>query len=222
MKEYKLGYKKIKGKYSKREFILPALSKDDEFIKETEIKYPILKILLDLKKFIQNESINLFLRKCEEKAIKEMIKEKQLEEEKIKILFIECPDNLIERCECKYYGKEIKKEFPEDYNFWEKEFLRCIKCKGCIENCPVCFCEKCSLFDEFYVEKGEIPPEYPVFHLIKLFHMAGRCIECNLCSELCPALLPINYLTRKINKFVKENFGYEAGSEEINPLFKKT
>ncbi len=221
MSEYKLGYKRVKGKYSKREFLLPAFDKEEEFLKEVEIRYPLLRIFLDIKKFVEKENIHLFLRRCEEKALKEMIKENQVDEKKIRFSILECPENLVKKCECKYYGIEMKKEFPEDYRLWEEEFLRCIKCTGCIENCPVCFCEKCILFDEFYVKKGEIPPEFPVFHLIKVFHMAGRCVECNLCFELCPALLPINYLTRKINKFVKDNFGYEAGSEEINPLFKK-
>lgn len=222
MKEYKLGYKKIKGKYSGREFILPAFEKEGEFIKETDFRYPMVKIFLDLKNFIKDKKIHLFLRKCEEVAIKEMLKEKQIEEKDVKILPIECSKTLIEKCECKYYGKERKINFPEDYNFWEKEFLRCIKCMACVENCPICFCESCTLLDEFYVKKGEIPPEYPIFHLIKVFHMAGRCTLCNLCFESCPALIPINYLARRMNEFVKENFGYEPGSEEINPLFKKS
>lgn len=221
MDEYKLGYKKIKGRYSKREFIFPSFDKNGEFLEETDIKYPMIKIFLDLKDFFKNKKISLFLRKCEEIAIKEILKEKQIEDRNLKIISIPCSENLIEECECKYYGKERKTNFPEDYNFWGKEFLRCIKCMGCVENCPVCFCERCTLLDEFYVKKGEIPPEYPIFHFIKAFHMAGRCVECNLCFESCPAVIPVNYLARRMNEFVKREFGYEPGGEEINPLFKR-
>ncbi len=44
--------------------------------------------------------------------------------------------------------KNILAEFEalsaeERWNFWEKEFEKCIKCYACRQACPLCYCEQC-------------------------------------------------------------------------------
>jgi ferredoxin len=107
----------------------------------------------------------------------------------------------------------------ERFRRWMYEFQKCIKCYGCRNICPVCFCKECSLEHPDLLETGRLPPEVPLFHLIRAVHMAGRCVECGLCEEVCPAEIPLRLLYRKANEIVKEMFGYEAGTSADQPPF---
>jgi len=104
----------------------------------------------------------------------------------------------------------------ERFSRWMYEFQKCIKCYGCRNICPVCFCNECSLENADLVGTGNLPPEVPLFHLVRAVHMAGRCTDCGLCEEACPAEIPLRVLYRKVNEIVKEVFGYETG-KGLNP-----
>lgn len=70
-----------------------------------------------------------------------------------------------------------------------------------------------------WLEKTVDLPENIFFHLTRVMHMAGRCVNCGECERVCPMNIPLNLLTRKIEKDVKEMFNYEAGVEpEAKPL----
>jgi len=215
-----LGYREVKGKYSERKFIVPFLFERDDggVLKETDLRFPIVKILLNLKNHIRDKKIGIYLRRCEEKALVELKKEKQIDFSSIDVFKMECSQELIKSCKCVYYSESQLEELKRDYSFWDEEFKRCIKCMACTLNCPLCYCDKCTLLEDDFVKKGEIPPESPIFHLIRLLHLAGRCTQCNLCYESCPSLIPLNYLNRKVGEIMKGEFGYEAGFEEANPL----
>ena len=83
------------------------------------------------------------------------------------------------------------------FDRWMYEFQKCLKCYGCRDICPVCFCKECSLEHGDLVETGGVPPEVPLFHLIRAVHMAGRCIDCGLCEDACPVDIPLRLLYRK-------------------------
>lgn len=83
----------------------------------------------------------------------------------------------------------------------------------------MCFCRECSLEHEDLVETGSVPPEVPLFHLIRAVHMAGRCIDCGLCEDACPVDIPLRLLYRKTNLIVKDLFDYETGSSLLQPPF---
>jgi formate hydrogenlyase subunit 6/NADH:ubiquinone oxidoreductase subunit I len=59
-----------------------------------------------------------------------------------------------------------------------------------------------------------------MFHLTRAVHMAGRCIDCNLCTEACPADIPLRTLYKKVAQIVQEDFGYTTGElgEGKSPL----
>ncbi|MEW6664677.1 MAG: hypothetical protein AB1512_05580 [Thermodesulfobacteriota bacterium] len=109
-------------------------------------------------------------------------------------------------------GEVDAMEQGERFRRWMYEFHKCIKCYGCRNICPVCSCKECSLEHPDLLETGRLPPEVPLFHLVRAVHMAGRCVDCGLCEETCPAEIPLRLLYRKANAIVKEVFGYEAGT----------
>ncbi|MBQ3066251.1 MAG: 4Fe-4S dicluster domain-containing protein [Clostridia bacterium] len=106
----------------------------------------------------------------------------------------------------------------ERYTFWQKELSRCIRCNACRDVCPACTCEKC-VFDNpaSGVENKAIddPFEEKLFHIIRAFHVAGRCTDCGECSRVCPQSIPLHLLNRKFIYDIDRNYGeYIAGAEE--------
>ena len=60
-----------------------------------------------------------------------------------------------------------------------------------------------------------------LFHIIRAYHGAGRCIDCGECARACPVGIPLQELNRKLIKDINELYGqYEAGldSEQAPPL----
>lgn len=54
-----------------------------------------------------------------------------------------------------------------------------------------------------------------MFHIIRAFHVAGRCTDCGECSRVCPQGIPLHLLNRKFIKDIDELYGeYQAGAEE--------
>jgi len=111
-------------------------------------------------------------------------------------------------------------EIGDRLRFWMDQFGKCIKCYGCRNICPVCYCRECTLEEELLVPAGGVPPDAPVFHLIKAFHMMDRCIDCGLCEQTCPAGIPLRTIYRKMGQVMSELFDYTPGrtSEERSPL----
>ena len=105
----------------------------------------------------------------------------------------------------------------ERYEFWQKEFSRCIRCNACRNVCPACTCEKC-VFDNnaLYTSQkvAETSFEESLFHIIRAWQVAGRCTDCGECSRVCPQGIPLHLLNRKFIKDINEIYGdYQAGSD---------
>ena len=105
----------------------------------------------------------------------------------------------------------------ERFAFWRNEMSRCIRCNACRNVCPACTCEKC-VFDNnalYTTQKvAETNFEENLFHIIRAWHVAGRCTDCGECSRVCPQNIPLYLLNRKFIKDINEIYGdYQAGQD---------
>ena len=109
----------------------------------------------------------------------------------------------------------------EKYLFWQKELGRCIRCNACRNICPTCHCKKCVFDSEKYDSRQNVNAssfEEQMFHIIRAYHVAGRCTDCGQCSRVCPQKIPLYILNRKFIKDINEFFGeYAAGEDSIRP-----
>lgn len=108
----------------------------------------------------------------------------------------------------------------ERARFFAEEFERCIRCYACRQACPGCYCFEClaEQVDPPWVSIAHGIPEKAFFHVMRAYHLAGRCVECHACDQACPMHIPLSLLNRKIAKEVKALFSYVAGGDpEIPP-----
>ena len=227
-----LGYKMVAG------HPLPhCFSKEKpEELNDLEIssaRYSLEKIATHIAAAKPDVKIGMLARDCNQRALNVLVVWNQLNPDRIRTVNLNCcPSDLKAHADCSYLESEstgaYKKQVGVDNNQqlqdielynqqqrlsrWMYEFQKCIKCYGCRNICPVCFCKECSLEHKELVGTGKLPPEVPIFHLVRAVHMAGRCIDCGLCEDACPAGIPLRLLYRKVNQIVARVFEYETGT----------
>jgi formate dehydrogenase subunit beta len=103
--------------------------------------------------------------------------------------------------------------------FWTKEFDRCIRCYACRQACPACYCFECvaEQLDPLWVDISIDIPQKQFFHIMRAYHLAGRCSGCNACEEACPMGIPLSLLNRKIAQEVEALFAYRTGQDAETP-----
>ena len=106
----------------------------------------------------------------------------------------------------------------ERFAFWQNELSKCIRCNACRDVCPACTCEKCVFNNPNSGVENKSPAnefEEKMFHIIRAFHVAGRCTDCGECSRVCPQGIPLHLLNRKFIKDINSFYGdYQAGEQE--------
>ena len=120
---------------------------------------------------------------------------------------------------------DIEAMSPEQrYEFWQGELSKCIRCNACRNVCPACSCKKCVFDSAKYdaAQKANVTSfEEQMFHIIRAYHVAGRCTDCGECTRVCPQDIPLQLLNRKFIKDINELYGeYQAGedTEASDPL----
>ena len=105
----------------------------------------------------------------------------------------------------------------ERFEFFQKELSKCIRCNACRNACPACSCRRCvfdsTKFDS--AQKANVDDfEEKMFHIIRAFHVAGRCTDCGECSRVCPQGIPLHLFNRKFIKDIDQFYGeYQAGAD---------
>jgi ferredoxin len=105
----------------------------------------------------------------------------------------------------------------EKFAFFQSELSKCIRCNACRNVCPACSCRKC-VFDSTKFDSAQKANttsfEEKMFHIIRAFHVAGRCTDCGECSRVCPQGIPLHLFNRKFIKDINELYGdYQAGAD---------
>ena len=105
----------------------------------------------------------------------------------------------------------------ERFAFWKSELSKCIRCNACRNVCPACTSTKC-VFDnpESGVDAKANADKFEekLFHIIRSFHVTGRCTDCGECSRVCPQNIPLHLINRKYIKDINEFYGeYQAGAD---------
>jgi len=94
-----------------------------------------------------------------------------------------------------------------------KEIDKCILCYSCRQACPGCYCEVCFVdrkmtnWHQRDVETGN----KVAFHLTRAMHLAGRCVSCGACENVCASGVSLKYIYDEINSFIEEEYGFRSG-----------
>ena len=107
----------------------------------------------------------------------------------------------------------------ERWAFWQDHFSRCIKCYACRQVCPLCYCTTCIVDKNQpqWIETSAHTRGNFAWNLIRALHLAGRCIGCDECSRVCPAVIPLYLLNDRAAREILERFDYRAGYDAENP-----
>ncbi len=228
--------------------VAPALLQDEndldalnlgEIDHPGDARYPLNKVLVTIARQYPDETFGILVRGCDERGLRGLYRLNQLDPERVVTIGIPCSQSLAKACECiKPYPDKIVAGEKTDglshervsymegldldsrFSFWMDQFSKCVKCYGCRDICPMCFCKECSLECEDLVSKGDLPVDIPVFHLTRAMHMADRCVHCGLCDEACPSDIPLRLLYKKTSKIMNAEFGFTSGlnENETSPL----
>ena len=69
-------------------------------------------------------------------------------------------------------------------------------------------------------QKGayRMPADTMLFHLTRLNHMVLSCVGCGMCTQACPAELPVGNVFRAIGQRIQDVFDYMPGRDVEEPL----
>jgi ferredoxin len=215
--------------------VVPYLFQKGDDLAEMEIspKYPVMTLVSRLHKAFPAIRLAVVARGCDERAYIEMAKRNQIDPARLEIIGFACTAEEAQACFCQepspkrlvagtppppgpgnpLVAKYNSLPLDERRIFWKKQFSKCIKCYGCRNICPECFCEACAMEDMAWVEPGLLAPPFPTFHLIRAMHMASRCVACRECELTCPAHIPLTVLYDLMRRDIADLLGYTPGAD---------
>ena len=205
-----LGYKMVMGHPLPHCFVKEKKEEVDDLIIGSS-RYSLEKIATHISAAKPDIKIGMLARDCNQRALNVLYIWNQLNPDNVKTVNVNCcPSNLKEHGDCSYlepetpgiYKQQVgvdnthrpqdieRCDQPERLSRWMYEFQKCIKCYGCRNICPVCFCQECSLEHKELVGTGALPPEVPVFHLV------GRCTWPAVVSTAVCVRMPARWIFR--------------------------
>jgi formate dehydrogenase subunit beta len=112
-------------------------------------------------------------------------------------------------------GDELVKDIErlssaERWKRFSAEMSRCIRCYACRQACPTCYCRECfaEQNNPAWIGVGAERTDVSIFHLVRIFHQAGRCVECDACVRACPMGIDLRIWTKKIAADVRALYGF--------------
>lgn len=106
---------------------------------------------------------------------------------------------------------------PEErWDYWQRQFDRCLRCYACRAVCPLCYCATC-------ISDKNRPQWIPTtidgkgnmaWNVVRAMHLAGRCIGCDECARLCPAGIRLDLLNRGLVQEIERRFDF---CSHVNP-----
>ncbi len=109
----------------------------------------------------------------------------------------------------------------ERFERFASEIRRCIECYACRQACPLCYCPECFVDRQSprWVGRWRDLSDKMVFHLGRVLHTAGRCVDCGACRRACPVGIDLRMLARRMEKDAREFFGFVPGTDlEATPV----
>jgi formate dehydrogenase subunit beta len=106
--------------------------------------------------------------------------------------------------------------------YWAKQFEKCIRCYGCRQVCPMCYCKECftDKNGQIWASKATSIEANWFYHMGRAMHMAGRCIGCGECDRSCPVNIPMSIMYKMLHRDAAAMFGRIPGTDpELLPIF---
>lgn len=112
----------------------------------------------------------------------------------------------------------------ERWAYFAKEMDKCLRCYACRNACPSCYCRSCFVEQSQpqWVGRGTEHSDSEVFQIMRIFHMAGRCVDCGSCISVCPMNVDLRTFLKKLDKDGWELFAHRAGASLEEPAMLST
>ena len=110
--------------------------------------------------------------------------------------------------------REFEAKPPEErWQHFVNEMTKCIRCNACREACPNCYCKVCfaDQTKPAWVRPGDALADKIMFHMGRMYHQAGRCVECDACVRACPMGIDLRLFTQKLVADGESLFGSAPG-----------
>ncbi|OFV89112.1 MAG: hypothetical protein A3J75_03445 [Acidobacteria bacterium RBG_16_68_9] len=106
------------------------------------------------------------------------------------------------------------------WQYWQRQFARCLRCYACRAACPLCYCGSCI------VEKHRpqwISPAIEAggntaWNVIRAFHLAGRCTGCDECARACPSDIRLDLINHKLRLETERQFRASGSDAQGKPV----
>ncbi|MCL1993891.1 MAG: hypothetical protein FWG66_13185 [Spirochaetes bacterium] len=185
----------------------------------------------------------ILAKPCDVRAIVQYITEQQLKRENVYIIGVDCMGMVDENgkprpgcAECTVrkppvYDEYVKDDrvdglniakteakgddLAENFERFKKEVKKCILCYACRQACYGCYCKECFIerditdWQPASIDEGT----KMTFHIGRIMHLAGRCIECGACEASCQSDVNLFYIIKNVSGFIEELYGYNAGMD---------